>query len=100
MAKSTSKTILFATTRFDKKVFNHPVAVFNTPSDAKTYATYLKLAYRAQDFDAIKALDPKAHVDSEGVPVPDAKLSLMEVPYAPVPLLDDDDTVEGDPAAS
>lgn len=91
MAKSTSKTILFATARHDKKVYQHPVAVFNNADDAKRFATYLRLAHRASDKDAAVALDPKTHLTPEGDLIADTKWSIAEVAYAPEPNLGDEE---------
>lgn len=100
MARSTSKTILYATTRHDRKVFSHPVAVFNNDTDAKHYATYIKLALRAQDADAVKALDPKVHTSEDGSLVGETKFSVVTVPYAPSPDLGDDETDDDTPSES
>jgi hypothetical protein len=96
MARSAAKAILFATAKHDRKVYTWPVAVFNDAKQAKSYATFLRLAYRAKDFDAIKVLDPAAKLTDEGIPVADVKWSLVEAPYAPSPDLEDDDAVTED----
>lgn len=91
MAAATKKTILTSTTRHDKKVYTHPVAVFANPTDAKTYATFIRLALRSNDKDAMIALDAQTVLDADGNIAPDVKWSLVTVPYAPSPDFGDDD---------
>jgi len=101
MAKSLDKTILFGTCKYDRKVYQWPVATFNTPVAAKSYAVFLRLAYRANDESAIKALDPSAHRGEDDAAVKDTKWSLATVPYEPTPDLPDDDMLEpAEPAAA
>lgn len=100
MAKSTSKTILFSTTRHDKKVHQHPVAVFNNATDAKHYLTYLKLAHRAGDAEAVKALDPQTLFTEDGAIAGDTKWSMVEVIYAPEANFPDEDDETPATAAS
>jgi hypothetical protein len=101
MAASKSKVILFGNAKHDRKTLQWPIAVFNDAKQAKSYATFLRLAYRAADWDAVKTLDPSAHLTEEGTPLKDTKWSLVEVPYAPSPDLEDDDaaTEEAAPTA-
>lgn len=101
MAASKSKVILFGTAKQAKVTHRWPVAVFNDAKQAKSYATFLRLAYRAADWPAVKTLDPSAVMTEEGTPIKDTKWSLVEVPYAPSPDLEDDDaaTEEAAPTA-
>lgn len=92
MAKSTAKTILFATAKQDRATHQWPVAVFNTDDTARQYVTFLRLAYRAGDSGAIDALDSRALKDAEGNHVKDVKYSLTTVPYSPMPDLEAEDT--------
>lgn len=92
MAKSASKTILFGTATHDKKTKQWPIAVFNDARSAKSYVTFLRLAYRATDSDAVKVLDPHAFRTEAGGLVAGTKWSIAEVPYAPEPDLESDDT--------
>lgn len=99
MAAATKKTILTSTTRHDKKVYSHPVAVFANPTDAKTYATFIRLALRAGDKEAMLKLDPQSVLDADGNLAPDVKWSLLTVPYAPSPDFgDEEDAATDDPS--
>lgn len=100
MAASKAKTILFSRTTVGKAVHLHPIAVFNLASDAKAYATFLKLAHRAKDVEAAKSLDPATVVDEEGKLAGETKWSLTEVPYCPVANFGDDDDEVTEPAAT
>lgn len=100
MAASKDKTILFANATHNKARHLWPVAVFNEPASAKSYATFLRLAYRSGDVGAIAALDPAAHKDDEGVPLKDVKWSMVTVPYAPMPTFDEDDAAVEEGAAT
>lgn len=100
MPAATSKCILFATSRHDRKVMQHPVAVFANVKEAKTYATYLRLAYRAGDVDAVKALDPEVHLTSEGALIPDTKWAAKDVRYGPMPAFPEDDAATEEGAAT
>ena len=91
MAASKSKTILFGTAKLARVTHRWPVAVFNDAKQAKSYATYLRLAYRAADWESVKVLDPSAAMTEEDTPVPGTKWSIVETPYAPSPDLEDDD---------
>lgn len=92
MAASTRKFVLFARTVHNKKVNLYPVAVFNQAQDAKVYATFLRLAHRAGDVDGAKKLDAGTVLTEDGALIPDTKWSVTELPYAPQPNLDDDET--------
>lgn len=92
MAASKNKTILFGTATDGKTRHLWPIAVFNDVSGAKTFATYLKLAYKSGDDAMIKTLDPEAKRNSEGVALPDTKWSIKTVPYAPAPDVTEDDS--------
>jgi hypothetical protein len=98
MARSTTKTILFARATHGKVVRQWPVAVFNDTAAAKSYATFLKLAYKSQDDETIAVLDPSAFRQEDGTPVYDTKWSVTEVPYSPAPDFTEDETAE--PAAA
>ena len=100
MAAATKKTILTSVTRHDKKVFTHPVAVFANPTDAKTYATFIRLALRAGDKDAMLKLDPQTVLDSDGNLAADVKWSLLTVPYAPSPDFGDDEDAATEAAST
>jgi hypothetical protein len=97
MPASKNKTILFGNATHNKARHLWPVAVFNDDAAAKSYATFLRLAYRADDDAAIKILDPAAHRDDEGKALTDTKWSVVTVPYAPQPAFEEDDATE--PAA-
>lgn len=94
--RATAKTILFGKATHDRKIHQWPVAVFARPDDAKGYAAFLRLAYRAKDDEAIKGLDPKCATDAEGKPLYDTKWSMVTVPYAPLPEMDSDDSAVTD----
>lgn len=91
MAAATRKVILFATSRFERKVYSHPVAVFPSETAARTYVMFLRLAHRAQDTSAVVALDPATHLTEDGALITDTKWSILEVPYSPSPTLADED---------
>lgn len=94
--RSTEKTILFARVTMERKTQQWPVATFNTPISAKTYAAYLKMAHSADDVERVKQLDPRAKIDANGHLVPGVKLSILTVPYEPsaAPVLSDADLLE------
>lgn len=94
MAASKDKTILFGNATHNKARHLWPIAVFNDDAAAKSYATFLRLAYRAGDDGAVKLLDPTAHRDDEGKVLADTKWSVVTVPYAPQPAFEEDDAVE------
>lgn len=100
MAAATSKAILISTTRHDKKVYSHPVAVFANATDAKGFVTFMKLAHRAGDTEAAKALDPDVVLDADGNLAKDVKYSIMVTRYNPAPYLEDDDTEVDDATAT
>lgn len=100
MATATSKAILFVTAKVDRKVHTHPVAVFANGVDAKTYATFLRLAHRSGDVEALKKLDEQVTLTEDGAIVPDTKWSIVTVPYAPSPEWDDDETETATPAST
>ncbi len=89
MAASKDKAILFARASIGKEHHLWPVAAFNTIPDARAYAAFLKMAYTVADQEVIKALDPSAVRDENGVAVPSTRWSVKVVPYAPVPVTAD-----------
>jgi hypothetical protein len=94
MAVSKDKVILFAQATHNKARHQWPVAVFNEQPAARSYATFLRLAYRADDGAAIALLDPSAHKDDEGKYLADTKWSMVTVPYAPQPSFEEDGAAE------
>lgn len=92
MAASRDKTILFARAVEGKAVHQWPVAVFNTPADARTYVAFLRLAQTSGNAELQLALDPAHRKGEDGAPLPDVKWSLVTVAYAPTPALADDET--------
>lgn len=100
MAASKDKAILFGVATHNKARYLWPIAVFNEPTQAKSYATFLRLAYRAGDDEAIKLLDASAARDDTGAVLKDTKWSVTVVPYAPTPAIEDDDApAMGEPAS-
>jgi hypothetical protein len=97
--RAVSKVILFGKATHDKKVHQWPVAIFAGIPDARAYATFLRLAYRAKDDESIAALDKSHAQDATGKPLYDTKWAMVTVPYAPAPAFADDDatTSEGAP---
>ena len=100
MAKSTAKTILFATVKHAGKTHQLPVAVFNDSDKTRAYATFVKLATRAKDAAALVALIPAIPKGEDGVPAYDVKLSMVQVPYEPSPELDSDELTDNTPATT
>lgn len=94
--RATSKVILFGRATHERKVHNWPIAVFAKTDDARGYATFLRLAYRAKDDGAITALDPNHAKDGNDKPLYDTKWSMVTVPYAPLPEMDTDDDAAKD----
>lgn len=94
--RAIQKTILFAKVTHDRKVHQWPVAVFAKADDARAYATFLRLAYRAKDDASIAALDPSHARDAEAKPLYEVKWSMLTVPYSPLPELDSDDNAVKD----
>lgn len=93
--KATKKTVLFGKATVNKAVHQWPVAVFANAGEATAYATFLRLAYRAKDTEAITALDPSHAKDEKGAPLFDVKWAKVELPYSPLPELEaDDDAVK------
>lgn len=95
MAISTEKTVLFGTATHNKAKHLWPVAVFNKTPEAKSYAGFLRLAYKSGDQNMIALLDPAAHKDDEGNALADTKWSVVTVPYAPAPAFEADDAEVG-----
>lgn len=100
MAKSLTKVVLFATSRHDKKVYQHPVASFNSEATAKSYAMILRLAHRSGDVVMAKELDPRVQLTGDGELIADTKWSMVTLPYEPEPSVDDDETESETPSAS
>lgn len=94
MPVSTEKTILFARATDGKVTHQWPVAVFNQPAQAKSYAGMLKLAYSTGSAEAIKALDANAKKGADEKHLTGVKYSMVTVPYAPTPEFGDDDDDE------
>lgn len=94
--KAITKTVLFAKLTHDRKVHQWPVAVFANADDARAYATFLRLAYRAKDDESILALDPKCARDTNEKILYDAKWSMLTLPYAPTPDIGADDDAVSD----
>lgn len=94
--RATSKVILFGKATAGKALHQWPIAVFAKTDEARAYATFLKLAYRAKDADAIAALDPGHAKDANDEPLYTAKWSMVTVPYAPLPEMDADDEAATD----
>jgi len=97
MPVSTRKHILFASATDGKVRHLWPVAVFNDRNGAKSYAGFVQLAHRTGDAEAIKALDPSAKMDADSKPLKVEKFSIVEVPYAPQPVVaafEDDEPAE------
>lgn len=88
--RATSKVILFGRATHERKVHQWPVAVFAKTDDARAYATFLRLAYRAKDEGAIAALDPGHAKTSDDKIIFEVKWSMVTVPYAPLPEMDAD----------
>jgi hypothetical protein len=100
MAASKDKVILFARATHNKAVHLWPVAVFNDAVSAKSYATFLRLAYRSSDLEAIAALDPSFRKDDTDAPLKDTKWSMVTAPYAPQPSFGEDDAASEDAPAT
>lgn len=96
MPVSTEKTILFARALDGKVTHQWPVAVFNQPAQAKSYAGMLRLAYSTGSPEAIKALDPNAKKGADEKHLTGVKYSLVTVPYAPTPAFADEDDAEAE----
>lgn len=88
--RATSKVVLFGRATHDKKLHQWPIAVFAKTDDARAYATFLRLAYRAKDDAAITALDPNFAKGADDKPLYDTKWSMVTIPYAPLPEMDTD----------
>lgn len=96
MPISTKKVILFARATEGKVVHQWPVAVFNQPSGAKSYASMLRIAYKSGSHEAIAVLDPSHRKDGDGKALTEIKWSTLEVPYQPQPTFDDDETASAE----
>ena len=90
MPVKTKAAVLFARATHDKVSHLWPVAVFSDSADAKSYATLLRIAYRAGDAEAIALLDPSHRKDGDSKPLLDVKWSVATVPYAPKPVFSED----------
>lgn len=101
MPVSTNKSILFARAVDGKVTHQWPVAVFNEPSQAKSYAGMIRMAHTANSPEMVKALDPQHKLDADGKPLEGVKWSIVTVPYAPTPKFEDDEvTDETQPSTS
>lgn len=100
MAASHDKAILFARATHGKEHHLWPVAVFNTVKDARPYVGFLKMAYAVSDQEVIKALDPHAVRDENGLAIIGTKWSVKVVPYAPTPAVGDELDDETTPATT
>jgi hypothetical protein len=100
MAVATSKALLIAVSRHDRKVYTHPVAIFGKDAEAKSYATFLRLAHRANDKEAFLALDPKSDLTAEGELIKDTKWSILVLPYAPTPNFGEEDDAASEDAVT
>lgn len=99
--KSTDKAILFGRITVGKTAYMWPIATFNTPVSAKTYAAYIKMAHAGGMTDMAKRLDPETKLTEDGKLVPGLKMSVKVVPYEPTPASgaeEDDVEVEGETA--
>jgi hypothetical protein len=94
MPVSTKKSILFARAADGKAVHQWPVAVFNEPAQAKSYAGMVKMAHSAGSDEMVKALDPAHKLDADGKPLTGVKWSIVTVPYAPTPSFEDDEVTD------
>lgn len=94
MAVSTEKTILFARAVDGKVTHQWPVATFNTPAQAKSYAGLIRLGHKSGSKDMILALDPSHKLDADGAPLTDVKFAMTTVPYNPTPDIGADDDTE------
>ena len=81
--KSSEKTILFARLTVERKTSQWPIATFNTPVAASTYAAFIKMAHSQGDAVMAKSLDPQVKLDDNGHIIPGTKFSLKTVPYEP-----------------
>ena len=94
MARSSTKTVLFCVGKDGRSVRQWPVAVFPSEPPAKSFAAILRLAYRSGDTDAVKRLDSTARFTDAGELLKDVKFSLIDLPYAPTPDLEDEEATE------
>lgn len=92
MAKALNKAVLFGNATHNKARHQWPIAVFGKSDEARQYVTFLRLAYRAGDAEAIAALDKSALKTDTGEYVKDVKYSITTVPYAPTPDLESEDS--------
>lgn len=98
MPRSTEKVVLFTQAKDGRNIKLWPVAVFPGPVQAKGFATILRLSYRANDSEAVKKLDPAVRLAESGDLLKDVKLSLVTLPYDPVPDLEEGEAAEAAPA--
>lgn len=100
MAASKDKAVLFGRVTHNRTVHQWPIAVFNDAPEARMFASMLKLAYTAADDRIVKALSPSSPRDEAGALITDPKFSVVVVPYAPRPELDDEPVSTGPTADS
>lgn len=100
MAAATSKVILFSQVKVGNKTMQHPVAIFANESDAKAFATFMRLAHRANDIEAFKALDPKADLTESGELHKAQTWSMLKVRYAPSPDFGDEEDAATEDAST
>lgn len=97
--RSKDKTVLFSRVAINKAVHQWPVAVFNSTTEAKTFAAYLKMAHSNGDVETAKRLDSRTKVGEDGKLAPDVKWTMLTLPYQPSPItaLSDDDIKDETP---
>ena len=99
--KAANKTILYSRVTIDKRVHNHPIAVFANEADAAAYAMLIMTAHKSGNAEMAKQLDSKTALAEDGTLIPGIKFSRVTVPYAPTLATSGDDLFADDsPAAS
>lgn len=100
MVAAFTKSVLFSTVRHNKTVAHYPVAVFPNEKDARAYAAFLRLSFRAGDVESYTKLDPAITLTDDGKLPADVRWSLKTVPYSPSPDFGDDDDMTTTPPAT
>lgn len=85
--KAQTKVVLFARHTAGNKVSQHPVATFGDDKRARQYANALHMAYKGENIEHVKQLDPSAPISEDGKLPSVPKFAVTPLPYDPDPFV-------------
>lgn len=85
MAMPKQTLVLFCGVTDGKTVHKWPVAAFTDKDSARLHASLINMAYKQEDRESIKALDPNAAHTPDTLAGVRPKFQIQEVPYNPKP---------------